>query len=401
MARRRRAGPVILALLLVAAVAAAIAMALRRPPVPVDLGAVAREPMQVTIDEEGETRARDVYVVAAPVGGRLLRVAFEPGDTVVARRSVVARLLPSAPTPLDARLLAQSAARVRALDASLAAAQARVAEAEAARRLADRELERQTRLQASGFVAEAVLDRARTAHDQAEAALLEARRAVDAARFDLAGARAAMAPPTAPGGQGPVDLRAPVSGAVLRVLRESESVVAAGTPLLEIGDPADIEIVADLLSEDAVRVRPGAPALVEEWGGERPLHARVRRIEPSGFLKLSALGVEEQRVNVILDFDEAPAARPRLGHGYRVMVRIVGWSSPAALTVPASALFRSGDTWTLFVAEKGRARRVAVKVGHINPDRAELLTELPIGARVILHPSDKVADGVRIAVRAP
>jgi HlyD family secretion protein len=199
-----------------------------------------------------------------------------------------------------------------------------------------------------------------------------------------------------------VSVAAPVEGVVLKRVRESETVVPAGDPLVEIGDPAALEIVADLLSTDAVRTKAGARAFIEQWGGEKPLEARVRRIEPAGFMKISALGVEEQRVNIVLDFVESsPAARAALGDGYRVEVRVVIWESPDVVKVPTSALFRHGEKWAVYVMDRGRAKRTLVDLGHQTGQYAELISGLAPGARVILHPGDTLVDGTRVRERPP
>ena len=401
MAPRHRIGPFVIAALVVLAVAAAIFFGMRRPPVAVDLGTVTRGPLQVTLDDEGETRVRDVFTVSAPVNGRLLRVDLEPGDAVSAGKTVVARIQPGEPELLDARRRREVEAQIRSRTAMLAAATSRITQARAERDLADRELDRAKKLRSTGFAAEAVVDRARMAHDHAEAAVTDALRLVDAARFNLAEVQALLTAPaaTAAAGGAVVTVRAPVSGTVLRVVRESESIVAAGTALVDIGDPGTLEIVTDMLSADAVQIQPGAPAIIEQWGGTQPLHAKVRLVEPYGFMKVSALGVEEQRVNVVLDFAEDRSRWARLGHGYRVIVRVVIWSSPDALQVPAGALFRDGNDWAVFVADAGRARLARVKLGAMSPDSAAVISGLQPGDKVVLHPGDKIAAGVRIVER--
>jgi HlyD family secretion protein len=357
--------------------------------------------MQVTIDDEAETRAHDVYVVSAPINGRLLRIEPEPGDQLVAGKSIIARMVPAAPDFLNVRTLDETRARVRSLEALVASSSARVAQALAARDLARREFKRNEELYRRGFLSQAGLDRARMSRDQAEALVIEAQRTAEATRFDLNAARATLVSPES-GSDGRSDallVKAPISGKLLRVRQKSEATVAAGTPLVEIADPAGMELVTDLLSSDAVKVKPGAAATLEQWGGPRPIRARVRLVEPAGFTKTSALGVEEQRVNVILDFEGPPAQREGLGDGYRGIVRIVIWSSPDVRIVPASALFRAGNDWALFLVEGGRARLRRVRIGAANADIVQLLTDIEPGAQVILHPGDRVADGVRVAQR--
>lgn len=401
MTRNRRLGPFVIGSLIVLAVAAALYTALRTPPVPVDLGKVGRGAMQVTIDDEAETRAHDVFVVSAPINGRLLRVEPEPGDQLVAGKSVIARMVPATPDFLNARTLDETRARVRSLEALVASSSARVSQAVAGRDLARREYKRNQELYKRGFLSQAGLDRARMSRDQAEALVTEAQRTAEATRFDLNAARATLVSPESrgEGASGTLLVRAPISGRLLRVRQKSEATVAAGTPLVEIADPAGMELVTDLLSADAVKVRPGAEATLEQWGGSHPIKARVRLVEPAGFTKISALGVEEQRVNVILDFVGPPAEREGLGDGYRGIVRIVTWSSPDALIVPASALFRAGNDWALFQVEGNRAKLRRVRIGAANADTVQLLTDIKPGAQVILHPGDRVVDGVRVAQR--
>jgi HlyD family secretion protein len=355
----------------------------------------------VTVDDLGETRVTNLYVVSAPVTGELLRVPLKPGDRVAAGSTLVGRIQPIDPAPIDARATAQAEANVRALTAQLAAARSRVREAEAEYRLAQRESARIDALAPRGFVSQVTVDRARTARDRIGSAVAEARQSAEAAQHGLAAARAALIVSDARvGGRGATTVTAPVSGFVLRVPQESERVVVAGTPILEIGDPDRLEIVTDLLSADAVRVRPGAPVTIEDWGGDRPLHGRVRLIEPYGFLKVSALGVEEQRVNVVIDFLDSRQALVRLGHGYRATVRIATWSAPNVLRVPVSALFRNGESWAVFaVDDDGRARLRPVEIGHIGDRLAEVKAGLAQGQRVVLHPSDRVSDGVRVRRR--
>ena len=276
-----------------------------------------------------------------------------------------------------------------------------MSEARAEQILAEREFSRASDLANRGFVSRANVDRARAARDRSRAAFAEANQSVAATSQGLQAARAAlMVAGTKAKGAGAVDVTSPVPGFVLRVPQESERVVVAGTPLVEVGDPDRLEIVTDLLSADAVRVRPGAEVFIEDWGGDRPLKGRVRLVEPYGFTKISALGVEEQRVNVVIDFAEPREAWLRLGHGYRATVRIVVSAAPNVLKVPISALFRSGREWSVFVVDAGgRARSKQVKAGRMNDEEAEIVSGLAAGERVILHPSDKVDEGVRVRER--
>jgi HlyD family secretion protein len=399
MARRLLTGPRLIGALVILALVAASFFALRTPPVPVEIGTVSRGPMVVSVNDLGETRVSDLYVVSAPVTGQLLRVPLKPGASVVPDTTVLARIRPVEPGPLDERSSRQAEATARSAAAELAAARSRAGEAAAMQRLAQRELSRIQSLFPRGFVSQAALDRARAERDRSAAELMAARNAERAAGENVEAARAALI--TSGGsGRGAVSVTSPVPGFVMRVPQESARVVAAGTPLVEIGDPARLEMVTDLLSADAVRVRPGASVVIEDWGGERPLRGRVRLVEPYGFTKFSALGVEEQRVNVVIDFVDPHAAWQRLGHGYRATVRIVTWSSPAVLRVPISALFRSANRWAVFaVDETGRARLTRLEIGRMNDEVAEVKSGLRAGERVILHAGEQVEHGARVRER--
>jgi HlyD family secretion protein len=374
-----------------ALVLALLAVALWPETVPADVAAVARGPLQVTVDEEGETRVRERFVVSAPVAGRVLRIDLEAGDRV-ARGTALASFLPVDPALLDARSRAEAQAAAGAAESALGRARAELHRAEAALALARSEAARHRELARAKIVSAGVLEAKESELKAAEEALRAAQFAVAGAGHERAMARARLDPPSRSGGA--IAIASPVDGVVLRRLRESESVVAAGEPLLEVGDPRALEIVSDLLSTDAVKVRPGNAVLVEQWGGERTIHGTVRRVEPSGFMKVSALGVEEQRVNVV---EEAWKA---LGDGYRVEVRIVIWEAKDAVKVPTTSLFRSGEGWSAFVVEGGRARARAVEIGRRNGLEAEVLKGLAPGETVIVHPSDRIADGARVAPAA-
>jgi HlyD family secretion protein len=376
--------------------------ALRPAAVAVELGAVTRGPLEVTVDEEGETRVRQRFVVAAPATGRLLRLVLDAGDPIAAG-DVVARIVPA---PLDPRDRAAAEARLAAAEDARRGAAARAELAAAALAQAERDLARAEQLQAAGARSDEALETARLSRTRAQRereaasfASAAAEHDADAARAVLMAARASRAesalslddPCATPGAC--IEIRSPVAGHVLRVHEESERIVAAGTPLLDVGDPAALEIVVDVLSADAVKIEAGAPMWVDEWGGARSLRAAVRRVEPSGFTKISALGVEEQRVNVIADFVDAPDG---LGDAYRIEARIVVWHADDVLRVPASALFRHAEGWAVFVADAGVARRREVQIGARGPFQAEVAGGLEDGDRVVLHPSDRLHDGARI-----
>jgi HlyD family secretion protein len=363
------------------------ALVLLRPvPLVVETARAARRPVQVTVDEEGETRVRDRYVVAAPVAGRVARITLREGDSIGAG-TTVARIFPA---PLDPRTRDQATGQLEAAEDAQRAAAATVGLARAAHEQAHREWERARQLAAQNSIAPEARERIELEEVSRARDLESAEFRAQAAAHDVEVARAALA------AEGkPITIHSPVAGRVLRIAEPSERVVVAGAPLLELGDPSRLEIVADLLSAAAVGVRPGAPVRIEEWGGAT-LRGRVRLVEPSAFTKVSALGVEEQRVNVVSDFVDPPRT---LGDRYRVEIRIVVWEGDSVLTVPASALFRQGEGWSLFVVERGRARQREVVVGHRTPFDAEIVRGVAEGESVIRYPSDRVADGVRVAQR--
>jgi HlyD family secretion protein len=330
---------------------------------------------------------RDRYVLAAPVTGRVVRIGLEEGDPVT-REQVVARMYSA---PLDVAARQQALAQVALAEDAARAAAATVEQVRAAHAQAHRELERARQLRASGMIAAEQLEQAQLADATRERELEAADFRAQAARHDVEAARAAARE----GSGRAILLRSPVAGQVLRIPERSERVVGAGETLLEIGDPARLEIVADLLSSDAVRVEPGDSVLVEGWGGAT-LSAVLRTVEPSGFTKVSALGVEEQRVNVVADLVTRP---PGLGDRFRVEVRIVVWQG-TVLQVPASAVFRRGEGWAVFVVESGRARLRPVEIGHRTPFAIEIVKGVERGQTVIRDPSDRVADGVRVKLLA-
>ena len=382
-----------------AVVAGLLAVVLWPTSVQVDVAAVSTGPLVVTVDEEGVTRVRDRFVVSAPVSGRVLRIELEPGDCVK-RGQVVARVRAEAPPLLDARTRTEAEAVVESARAALGRARAEAQRARATLEQAQRDFARIGSLAEDRVIAQQEFEAHESNVHVARETVNAAEFVVRAATSELQRAEARLAPtrPEAPGRV--VSVTAPVDGVVLKRVRESETFVPAGDPLIEIGDPGQLEIVADLLSTDAVRVKVGARAFVEQWGGETPLEARVRRIEPAGFMKISALGVEEQRVNVVLDFvNPSPAARTALGDGYRVEVRVVIWECSNVLNVPTSALFRHGDKWAVYVIDAGRARRTVVELGRQTGQSAEVTGGLVDGTRVILHPGDTLVDGARVRER--
>ncbi len=381
--------------------AAALVYAFRPQPVPVDLGLVEQRRLTVSLSEEGEAEVREVYDLSAPVSGRLLRIEAEVGDPVAAGESELARIEPAAPAFLDLRSESEARAAVEAARAARDLAQADLVRSQAELAFAESELDRARKLFARGTVARRQLDQAERAHRVAAADLLTAQANLDVRAHELEVAEARLVSPGAglPAGEdcACVTLRAPVDGEVLRVLQESETVVGAGQPLLEIGDPRDLQVRVDLLSEDAVLVEPGQDAVLTGWGGPA-LNAVVRRVEPYGYTKVSALGIEEQRVDVLLDLTDPPRDWARLGHGYRVDVAIRLHDEPA-LTIPLGALFRDGEDWRAFQEIDGEARAVTLSLGRRNDRHAEVLGGLSAGARVVLYPSDRVRDGAGLEER--
>lgn len=366
----------------------------------VELATAERGSLQVTLDEEGETRVCDRFIVSAPVAGRLLRIELEPGDPVEGGETVLAIFAPQNPIPLDARARAEAEAQHRAAHAALDRARAELNRARGELDFAVTDRERYRRLATEAVVSEEKVDAAELEARRCEDALHAAEHAVEGAVHQLKAAESRLIESgEAIGDSTGLALHSPIDGVVLRRLRESESIVPAGEPLLEVGDPADLEIVADFLSSDAVRIRPRDAVLVERWGGKGTLHGRVRRVEPSGFMKVSALGVEEQRVNVIIDVEEPPAMRPGLGDGFRVEVRVVVWEADDVLSVPVGSVFRSSEGWAAYRVDDGRARQRSVEIGERGTRRVEIRSGLADGDVVILHPGEDVADGVRVKRR--
>lgn len=386
------------------AVVLALFIAFRPQAVPVDIEVAGSGSLVVTVDEEGETRVRDIFVLSAPVAGRMLRIEAEAGDEVIANETVIAEIEPVDPTFLDFRSEAQAQAAIRAAESARTLAQAEVDQSAAELEFARAEVERARELIVDNTISRRELDDAERNHKTAKAAYATTLAGLQVRNFELERARAELLSPAEVqlrrGDCECVPISAPVDGRVLRVLQESEGVVAAGEPLLEIGDPADLEIVVDLLSADAVKVAAGQRVVIEGWGGETPVAGRVRRVEPFGFTKISALGIEEQRVNVIIDFTSPREQWQRLGHGYQVDLRIVLWEGVDVVKLPLTALFRDGDKWAVFIDSGGRAKRRHVEIGRRNGLEAEITGGLKVGERVIMHPSDKVIDGVRVTGRA-
>ena len=378
-------------------VAAIVAVAMWPESMAVDITRVDHGPMQVTVDEDGETRVRDKFIVSAPVSGRLQRIDLEPGDSVTRTKSIVARLTPAESPLLDPRTRGELSAGVEAARAAVGQAQAERERAVAALDRARSTLRRQQELMKAGAIASDSLEAAETAVKSGEEALRAAEFTTTRTEYELQLARARLQAPSTAGRV--VEGIAPVDGVILKRLRESESIVPAGEPLLVIGDPKNLEIVADLLSTDAVRIMPGARVLIEQWGGGHALEGHVRRIEPSGFTKVSALGVEEQRVNVIVDFNDAATASRVLGDGYRVEVRIVTWQESDVIKAPVGGIFRRGEGWAAFVVDQARAHLQTVEIGQRNQTDVQIAKGLSPGQTIVLHPPDTLMDNARVTIR--
>ncbi|GIW97169.1 MAG: secretion protein HlyD [Pirellulaceae bacterium] len=394
---------------LLAAALLAVGYVLLRPqPQLVDMVELTRGPLEVTVDEDGVTRIRDRYIVSTPLAGMLERVRLEVGDEVVADQTVVARMQPTDPSLLDARAVAQAKARVGAAKRRLDAAQIELERASAAEEYARKQLQRAEQLSGTQAIAPSDLDALRLEARLRADDVRAARFRVDIARYELELEQAALLltdPEQGPGSPGEgetavLEIKAPISGRVLRRYQESAAVLAAGQSILEIGDPLDLEVVVDVLSADAVKIRPGAAVRLENWGGTTPLRGEVRVVEPSGFTKISALGVEEQRVNTIVDLLDPPPRRAALGDGFRVDAHITVWQTDDCLRVPTSALFRHDGLWHVFVVDQNdRARLRKVEIGQNNGLQAEVIAGLKAGQQVIIHPGDAIEDGVWVRAR--
>jgi HlyD family secretion protein len=380
-------------------------------PVLVDLVTVTNGPMEVTVDDDGKSNVRHLYTVYAPISGKVLRISHPPehrvmsrhvGDVVTADETVVAVMQPSLPGFVDVRSREQIEAEITAADAAVTQSEAEVRRLEAALAFARTEFQRAQSLRGTQTISVQAYDRAKFDVDSNEAALASARAQIELRRGIRESLKARLIEPaSANTAENPaccVQIRAPISGRVLKIMQESEAVVPPGTPLIELGDPLDLEVVADLLSTDAVQINEGSPVRLDGWGGP-PIKGRVKRVDPAGFLKVSALGIEEQRVRVTVDFVDPQRAWSRLGHDYRVTVHVTVWSSDNALTVPMGALFRKGDDWAVFAVKDGRARTAIVEIGHRNSRAAEVVSGLSSGDRVVLHPSDRVSEGTRVGER--
>lgn len=368
---------------------------------PVDTGQAARADMIVTVSSEGKTRVKQQYDVTAPVGGRLRRVPLKAGADIVQGQTVLATIEPPAPQFNDMRATTELTAKVRVAESALAQAQADLVRARAQLEFAEKDVVRYRELAATGVTAQRSLSQYQMEADIRRSAMNVAVKMVEQRQAELEQARASLLGPAAPAAGQPapvVEVRAPVTGQVLDVQRESETVVTQGQPIMTVGDVRNIEIMLEMLSEDAVKVRPGMRAFIEGWGGSS-LNARVRLVEPFSYTKISALGIEEQRVHVLLDFTDPVEKWQAMGHGYRVTGKVVTWEGPDTLTVPMGALFRDGAQWAVYTVDDHVARLRHVQLGHLNETQAEVVGGLLPGAEVILHPSDRIADGIPVRPR--
>lgn len=380
--------------------AAALTYGFLPRPVPVDVIGASVGPLVVTVEEEGKTRVTERYAISTPMSGYVRRIDLNVGDPVK-RGQVLALLEPARSDALDPRSRAQAAAQVNAADAALAAARENARAADVAANLAQQELVRIEALGKGHFLSPQAVDQARSSDSRAQAARKAAEHSVNVARFQLETARVALAGVAgfrSGNATETLSVRAPVDGRVLKLVHESEGTVRAGDPLIELGDPETLEVEVEVLSTSAVRIAPGARAMLDRWGGT-PLEGAVRVVEPAGFTKVSALGVEEQRVRVIVDFTSPREAWQRLGDGYRVEASFVVWEDGNVLQVPTSALFRHDNGWAVFVATDGRAHLRPVRIGQRSGLRGQVLDGLKLGETVIVHPDDKVRDGVRVKTR--
>lgn len=383
--------------------------ALAERPVSVDIALVGRGPLRVSVRDDGVTRIQERYVVSTPLSGRMRRISHDVGDAVVAQRTILVHMEPTDAELLDPRAVAQAQARVRAAQRRLEQAKAERKRTELLLAYAEREMGRIRRLLESNAASETEFLQQELEFRQQQENTAAATYAVDIAEYELELERAALlltstdepaAGEPEEGREMVLSIPAPITGRILRIYQESSAVLQAGAPLLELGDPTDLEVVVEVLSQDAVRIAPGNPVLLERWGGSDPLEGRVRLVEPSGFTKVSALGVEEQRVNVIVDLLQRPEHRPSLGDNFRVDCRIIVWEADDVLQVPTSALFRIEQKWHLFKVVDQRAVLTPVEIGRDNGDFAELREGLVEGDRVVIYPSQSVADGVLIAPRS-
>ncbi|WP_153555723.1 efflux RND transporter periplasmic adaptor subunit [Roseimaritima sediminicola] len=394
----------IVPLLVLATLAIVVFWTFRPRPVLVDVAVVHRGPLDVRVEEDGRTRIRERYIVSSPLAGRLRRITWDVGDLVRAEQTVLAHLEPVPADLLDPRTAAQARARVRAAEERLKATKAERSKAEAAANFAEIEMGRVRRLREQNASSPSEMERKELEFQQRTEEARAASFGVDIASYELELQQAALLLTDLSSdddSEMELAIEAPIDGRILRIYQESTAIVTAGAALLEVGDPSDLEVVVDVLSYDAVRIHPGDRVALRHWGGDQPLAGRVRLVEPSGFTKVSALGVEEQRVNVVVDFLDPAERRGGLGDGFRVDCEIVVWRESDVLQLPTSALFRIEGRWHVFAVQDGRAQLTEVRVGQNNGRMAQIRHGLDVGATVIVHPSDSVEKGVAVEARPP
>jgi HlyD family secretion protein len=391
----------IIVIIITVGVISAIVYGFMPKPVSVDLVKVSRGSFKVTVEEEGKTSVKDRFILSAPVAGFKRRTKLDVGDRVQKGQTLV-EIEPLKSNLLDPRSRAAAEAAVSSAEASLKVEEERVRAATADKEYARKNFERVTKLYEGGYVAKDALEQAEAGANRTEANLLSAKAAVKVARFELDRALTALRYSAAEDNriQGKiVKVQSPVSGSILKIYRESEGVVQSGESLIDIGDPEKLEVKVEVLSADAVKMKPGTPVLFERWGGNSILSGKVRVVEPAGFTKISSLGVEEQRVFVIVDITSSDKNEKALGDGYRLEASFIIWEGKDVLQVPASALFRKQDGWAVFVVKNNRALHREVKVGQRTGLAAEILSGLSEGEEVISHPDNSIEEGTRIRPR--
>ena len=390
-------------LIAAALLAAGLYYTFREQPQFVDAAYVEIGPLEVSIAEEGETRVRDVFELSSPLMGRVLRLEVEAGDEVTAAETVIAKIEPSDPTFLDLRSEEEARAAVKASEAVLTLSKAQLNEAESELEFALTELERAKRLVDRRLVSERELDQAKKNYKTKVASVNTAKASIKARESELAQAKARLVTPLNIQDNDKeckcLSLFAPTTGKILRVLHESEGVIEPGNVLVEIGDTSDLEIVVDFLSIDAVRIKSGQAVVIEEWGGESFLNGVVKKVEPFGYTKVSSLGIEEQRVDVIIDLTDSKERWNSLGHGYQVEAKVILWRDDKVLKLPITSLFRDNGDWSVFVVENGRAQSKKVEIGKRNAFEAQVLSGIKEGEQVILHPNNHIKNGILISER--
>ena len=388
-------------LLFVLAIGAGFYFAMREQPVTVDLAEIKTGPMSVTIEEEGVARVRDIYTVSSPIAGHLDRTKLEEGEAVIANKTIIASIHPPDPPFLDERTKAELEAAAEAAKSAVALAQVEHTRAQMALELIQSEYDRASKLAKTNVISESTLERTYSDMNIQRAQVESTQAVIRLRKAELTSAEARLQQPADIGASSSdngccVNLTSPIDGVVLKVVARSEQAVTSGMPITEIGDPANLEIVVDLLSSDAPKIKTGSKAIVTNWGGETELGATVRRIDPAAFTKISSLGIDEQRVNAILDLESVP---PDLGHGYRVLTRLIVWSQNNVLQIPIGALFRSEGSWATFVVTDGRAILRKLSIGQMNQQSAQILEGLQEGESTILYPNDLLEDGSLVIPR--